>query len=106
MAATLRITRENAFILRVRKLKILLDGAPLGEVGNGKTVEFPVSPGQHTLQVKIDMQASPTLEFSIQDGDAADYVCSTAVEGNSFGEKMKNIFGYRRKSETLALRPA
>lgn len=104
MSATLRITRESALILRVRKLNVLLNCAFLGQVGNNQTMEFQIPPGRHTLEIKLGSQSSPERRFIIQEGEAAEFVCSTAVDGASFGDKLSNLFNYRKRPENIKLR--
>lgn len=67
------ITRNNEFINRLRPYRIYMDGKPLGKIANGKTMEFTVPAGTHTLQAKIDWCASPELSFSVWDGNTASF---------------------------------
>lgn len=67
------ITRNNEFINRLRPYRIYMDGKPLGKIANGKTMEFTVPAGTHTLQAKIDWCGSAEVPFSVQEGDAATF---------------------------------
>jgi hypothetical protein len=62
--ATVRIKRkEAAWRDKRRAYKVLIDGAEIGRIRDGETRDFPVSPGQHTVRVKIDWTGSEELTF-------------------------------------------
>ena len=66
---TLRIRRAKEFADYLRAYAILLDGDKLGEIKNGETREFPISPGRHQLRVKIDWCGSMTIPFVAATGN-------------------------------------
>src|ERR1041384_3911539 len=51
----LEITRAKAYIAMAIPHKVYVDEQKSGEVQNGKTQTFEVSPGQHTVYVKQSM---------------------------------------------------
>lgn len=103
MEGTLIITRESAFVLRLRKLRVLLDEQMAGEVANGQTVEMAVPTGQHRLRVTVDFQTSDTITFNLEDGGTARFHCSARVPGKSWLQKFLVALNFRRRSQTLNL---
>jgi hypothetical protein len=67
--ATLRVNRvATLWRDRLRKYKVLLDGEEVGEIANGETAEFPVSPGHHRVRMAIAWTGSPEVEADFGDG--------------------------------------
>ena len=59
MAATLRLTREGFGIeLRRGTFDITVDGTKAGSIQWHETVEVPVEPGHHTLQIRAGRYSS------------------------------------------------
>ena len=55
MAATLQLVREGSILeLRRGTFRVLLDGDDIGSIASHQTIEMPIEPGRHTLQVKAD----------------------------------------------------
>jgi hypothetical protein len=77
MSATLRMTRKISFAIELRRgrFEILVDGNDIGGIDNNETVEAPIQPGQHTVQVRHGRYSSRTLSFDVADGDAIDFRC-------------------------------
>jgi hypothetical protein len=77
--ATVRIVRGIADRADVRRqYRVLIDGAEVGRVGDGQSVEFDVQPGDHTIRLKIDTTGSPELSFSAGEGDTVSFSCYSA----------------------------
>ena len=70
------IRRETAYRDRLRKYKVLIDGNEVGHISAGDEERFPVTTGEHELQLKIDWKGSPALGFTAQPGSEARFVCS------------------------------
>jgi hypothetical protein len=62
--ATLTITRKSAFSAMLREAAILVDDQKVGVVGNGKSIEVSIAPGQHAIQTRMDWMQSPPLELN------------------------------------------
>ncbi len=59
------ITRESRlWINRFRSYKILIDNKVVGTLTDGESKEFSVTPGEHSIQAKIDWGTSPRLCIS------------------------------------------
>jgi hypothetical protein len=78
--AGLRVTREGAGIeLRRGTFEITVDGAGVGTIEYGKTVDLPVDPGQHTLTIRRGRYSSRTLSFDAAEGEVAGFRCHGAM---------------------------
>jgi hypothetical protein len=63
--AILKIVRDSGYSDRLRAYQVILDGAKIGEVRDDQTQQFAISPGQHTLSLKIDWCGSKTIDFTV-----------------------------------------
>src|SRR3984885_12416842 len=71
VSAELSLTRETpmAFELRRGVFDISVDGKTVGTIESHKTVEVPVEPGHHTLQIRHGRYSSRNEPFDVPDGD-------------------------------------
>lgn len=80
MAGTLRLRREGVGIeLRRGTFEVTLDGEVVASVERGDTVEAPLGPGHHRLQVLAGRHSSRRYEFDSADGDVIDLRCHGAM---------------------------
>ena len=77
MAATLKLTHK-AIGVEVRRgtYDIMVDGQRAGSVEMNDTVEVPVEPGRHTLQVRNGRNSSRTRSFDATDGETVAFRCT------------------------------
>ena len=77
MAATLTLTHK-AIGVEVRRgtYEVLVDGERVGSVAMNDTLELPVAPGRHTLQVRHGRDSSRTRTFDIADGERVAFRCT------------------------------
>ena len=59
----------------LRRLEVMLDGAPLGKIRMMRFGQFHIEPGAHTMYVHIEKQRSPELAFEIADGETMRFNC-------------------------------
>jgi len=80
MSATLRLTRESAFLMELRRgpFEIVVDGKGDGSIERHETVETPLEPGRHTLQVREGRYSSRNYPFEVADGEVASFQCNGA----------------------------
>lgn len=77
MTATLTVThREIGVNVRRGTFDAVVDGKPAGTFGLNETVEIPVDPGRHTVQVRNGRNSSPTRSFDAVDGETVAFRCS------------------------------
>jgi hypothetical protein len=71
VSATLTVTHK-AIGVEVRRgtYDIVLDGDPAGSVEMNGTVQIPVAPGRHTLQVRDGRKSSRIKAFDASDNEA------------------------------------
>ncbi len=64
----IRFRRVKGWQDKLRAYAIVIDGKSIGEIKDGSEVEVPVSPGIHTIQLRIDWCKSPELEVHVSEG--------------------------------------
>jgi hypothetical protein len=81
MAATLHLARETSGLMELRRgpFQVLLDGNDVGSIDRNQTIEVPVEPGHHTLQVKTGRYTSGRRPFDTTDGEIVNFRCNGAV---------------------------
>jgi hypothetical protein len=81
MAATLRLTHK-AVGAEVRRgtYDIVADGQPAGSVDMNKTIDIPIEPGRHTLQLRNGRNSSRPKTFDAAEGQTVAFRCT----GKSF----------------------
>ena len=81
MAATLKMTHK-AIGVEVRRgpYDVVVDGQRAGSVEMNDTIEIPVEPGRHTLQIRSGRNSSRTRTFEAAEGQTVAFRCT----GKSF----------------------
>ncbi|MCW3088115.1 MAG: hypothetical protein JWQ78_1501 [Sediminibacterium sp.] len=69
MATKIIVNRKSAWLNRIQKIRVLIDGAESGTVANGNSEQFIVEPGTHTVECKIKWYSSPVLTVALQEGE-------------------------------------
>jgi hypothetical protein len=77
MAATLKLT-HRAIGAEVRRgtFDVVLDGQPAGSLELNDTIEIPVDPGRHSLQIRNGRNSSGTKTFDAAEGQVAAFRCT------------------------------
>jgi hypothetical protein len=65
--------------LRRGRFEIVLDGNSAGSIDRNQTVELPVEPGRHTLQVRTGRYSSHVHSFDAADGTDIRFRCNGAI---------------------------
>jgi len=80
VSATLRLTREGLGIeLRRGQFQVSVDGKIVGSVKYGDTLETPVEPGHHTLQLRAGRYSSRDRTFDASDSEIVSFRCHGAM---------------------------
>jgi hypothetical protein len=80
MSATLMVKREARGIeLRRGRFEIALDSSTVGSIDWQQTVELPVEPGPHTLQITAGRYSSRAEAFEADDGETVNFRCHGAM---------------------------
>ncbi len=61
-----------------RSYKIEVDGQLAGEVRDGQDTRLALSPGTHSIRIKIDWSGSTPILFSVGPGTTASFWCEPA----------------------------
>ncbi len=76
MAATLKLTHKTIGVeVRRGTFDVVVDGKRGGSLELNGTVEMPVEPGRHTLQVRNGRNSSRTLTFAAAEGEVVAFRC-------------------------------
>ena len=76
MSATLRLTHKTIGVeVRRGTYDVVLDGKRAGSVELNETVDIPVEPGRHTVQVRSGRNSSGTKVFDVAEGEIASFRC-------------------------------
>jgi hypothetical protein len=77
MSATLRLTHKTIGAeVRRGTYDAVVDGKRAGSVELNETIDIPVEPGRHTVQVRNGRNSSRTKTFSVDEGEIASFRCS------------------------------
>jgi hypothetical protein len=77
MPATLKVTHKSIGAeVRRRPYDVVVDGAQVGSVEMNDTIEIPVEPGRHTLQVRSGRDSSGTETFDAADEEVVGFRCT------------------------------
>lgn len=55
--------------------KVRIDGQVVGKIRSGEERRYDVSPGEHTLDLRIDWKGSAALSVALQPGGSATFAC-------------------------------
>lgn len=78
----LTITRDSQFANKMRSYQIFLDEELIGEIKNGSTFEYTLTPGEHTLYLQIDWCKSKAHTFQVTDEEQEyNFQCGSRLKG-------------------------
>jgi hypothetical protein len=76
VAPTLRLTREGTGIeLRRGTFDVLVDGQSVRSINHHETIEVPLEPGRHTLQIRAGRYSSRSRTLDATDDAVVNYRC-------------------------------
>ena len=77
MSATLALAHK-AIGAEVRRgtFEVMVDGERVGSVEMNNTIEIPIEPGRHSLQVRSGRDSSGTKTFEAAEGEVVAYRCT------------------------------
>ena len=77
MSAMLKLTHKTIGVeIRRGTYEVVVDGKPAGAVKLNETIDIPVEPGRHTLQVRNGRNSSRTRNFDAAEGETVAFRCS------------------------------
>jgi len=77
MSATLKVTHK-AIGVEVRRgtYEVVVDGERVGSLEMNDTIEIPIEPGHHTLQVRNGRNSSRTMRFEAAEDKVVAFRCT------------------------------
>ena len=76
MSATLKLTHKTVGVeVRRGTYEVVVDGKPAGSLELNETIDIPVEPGHHTLQVRNGRNSSRTKTFNAAEGETVAFRC-------------------------------
>jgi hypothetical protein len=77
MSATLKLTHK-AIGVEVRRgpYDVVVDGERVGSVEMNRTIDIPVEPGRHTLQIRSGRDSSSTETFNAAEDEIVAFRCT------------------------------
>jgi hypothetical protein len=79
VSATLKLERQGfGFELRRGNFAIYVDGHEVGSIDWHGSVELPIEPGDHALQLRAGRYSSASHSFSVSDGSMVSFRCHGA----------------------------
>jgi hypothetical protein len=76
MPAAVKLTRHLIGVqIRRGKFDVLVDGTDVASIGAHETIETPVEPGRHTLQLRYGRYSSRTAAFDATEGQVVAFRC-------------------------------
>src|SRR5580704_3804274 len=77
MSATLKLTHK-AIGVEVRRgtFDVVVDGERVGSLEMNDTIEIPIEPGRHTLQVRNGRNSSGAQTFDATEGEIVAFRCT------------------------------
>jgi hypothetical protein len=76
MSATLKLTHKTIGVeVRRGTYDAMVDGERAGSVELNETIDIPVEPGRHTLQVRNGRNSSRTKTFDAAEGEIVAFRC-------------------------------
>ena len=77
MSATLKVSRKTIGVaVRRGTFDVLVDGTRVGSVELDDTLETPVEPGRHTVQIRNGRNSSRMQTFDAAEGHVIAFRCS------------------------------
>ena len=77
MSATLKLTHKTIGVeIRRGPYDAVVDGKPAGSLEMNATIDIPVEPGHHALQVRNGRNSSRTRNFDAAEGETVAFRCS------------------------------
>ena len=74
--ATVKLTRHLIGVqIRRGKFDVLVDGTGVASIGAHETIETPVEPGRHTMQLRYGRYSSRTAAFDAAEGQVVAFRC-------------------------------
>ncbi|MCX5402041.1 hypothetical protein [Streptomyces sp. NBC_00102] len=95
---SVRRDKDDSFA-QLRRYDVYVDGERVGRIRRGEECSAQISPGAHTVQVKISWCSSPVFPVDVTPGERRNLSCRAVP-----GAEADPVGGIRRRSDVLVLR--
>jgi|GEM_PF-6789199 len=85
----MHVLRQGAPVGLFRKMSIIFDGRNIGQISWSKQRNFIISPGKHTIYVKMDSAHSKVVQFQCEVGERIGVVCGA---NSALGTVVASVF--------------
>ena len=68
--SVIRVRRLPGYKDRLRSYSVHIDGVSHGKLKDNETLEFPLAPGTHTVQIRISWTGSRMVTVDLQPGES------------------------------------
>jgi len=75
------VRRTSQYANRLRSIAFFADGQKVGQLKNGESKAFELSPGEHRVFAKIDWCKTPLLAVRIKPGETIDLALGSEITG-------------------------
>ncbi len=79
--SVINIKRDSRYAGRLRRYKVILDGQLIGDIADGQSKSFDISPGSHTLHLKVDLARSNKVRFEAAANKTIHFRCANSITG-------------------------
>ena len=77
MSATLKVTHKSIGAeVRRNSYEVVVDGKAAGSVAMNDSIELPIDPGRHTVQVRDGRKSSGAVSFEAAEGETVAFRCT------------------------------
>ena len=80
-SAAVSIRRTSQYANRFSKFSVWVDNSRVGTIEDGDRVRFSLTPGQHSVFLKIDCCKSESITLTLTPGDEIPLVCGSDMVG-------------------------
>jgi hypothetical protein len=75
------VSRTTSYADSLRSYKINVDGTIVGLIRDSELVTVSVSPGRHSIVLRIDWCGSKRVNFEVQPGEHILFECGSSLKG-------------------------
>lgn len=97
--STIALTRaRGGWRDRLRRYQVIIDGNHVASIRHGERLDLMVTPGQHTVSLRISWASSAALDVGVAPGEAVTLECAPG-SAPPFGPGVGAYIELRRTSE-------
>jgi len=90
----LMLARDSTYADRLRAYSVWLDGKKIGSIRDGEMQKFDLSPGSHSLMLRIDWARSKKVLFDVPADKDVYFQCYSSVGGKGVLSRGISVYYY------------